>query len=43
MAFDLVDFRGVGDGVTMNTEAIKDYFFKKILFNIDVKVHMEWK
>ena len=27
MAFDLMDFRGVGDGFTKNIEAIKDFFF----------------
>ena len=39
MAFDLMDFRGVGAGVTKNT--IKDFFFFKFLFNVDVTVHME--
>ena len=27
MAFDLMDFRGVGDGVTKNIKAIKVFFF----------------
>ena len=38
MAFDLMDFRGVGDGFTKNTEAIKDFFF---FFNVDMTIHIE--
>ena len=37
-----MDFKGVSDGVTMTTEAIKGFFLKS-LFNVEVAIHMEWK
>ena len=37
MAFDLMDFRGVGDGFTKNIEASKDFIFYFFIFFIVLK------
>ena len=42
MVFDLIDFRGVGDGVTINTEAIEGFFFFFLNFFLMLMWQYTW-